>query len=711
MNENDKSLRVVLLGNPNTGKSSLFNALVGGQQQVGNYPGATIEQFVGRCTHEGRELAITDLPGLYSLNPASPDEQIAVDILLAPNVTDMQVMDVVVCVLDASNLVRNLYLTTQVLELGIPSVVALNMMDIATQAETTIDIEQLSAALGVPVVVTHGSRKQGIGELRSAIASATVVATTKVTFSEPVEAAIVSATSATAVQAVACQRRCFLNELALSTDVELCGDEQVESKQAMKFSAAVELCKQQFDAVGDRISMEPIARYAWINQVVSSVVERGDTDHSLVRRRWLDRVLIHPFSGSLVFLAMLTLLFQAVFSWSGPAMDLIGTLFEWLGNGVESLIAEGILRSLIVDGLIAGIGGVVIFLPQILILFFFIGLMEDFGYMARAAYLMDSIMSKVGLSGKSFIPLLSSFACAIPGIMAARSIKNRNDRLATMLIAPLMSCSARLPVYILLTAACIPERQVFGGWISQQALVLVSMYLLGIVVAVCVAWILKKTMLKGETPVFVMELPSFKMPSVAIVSRKMFQQGMDFVKQAGTLILACTVLIWALAYFPRSDETVKQLSATQTAGFQLRNSYLGIAGQAIEPVVRPLGWDWKIGIAVLASFPAREVVVGTMGVIYNLGDEEDEASEGLREHLKKARWDDDPKKNLVFTVPVGLSIMVFFALCAQCVSTLAVLKKETQSWRWPLFTFVYMTVLAYVAAWVTFVVASSSLMA
>jgi ferrous iron transport protein B len=707
MNENDKSLRVALLGNPNTGKSSLFNALVGGQQQVGNYPGATVEKFVGRCAHEGRELAITDLPGLYSLNPASPDEQIAVDILLTPNVADMQVMDVVVCVLDASNLVRNLYLTTQVLELGIPAVVALNMMDVAAQAETTIDVEQLSAALGVPVVVTHGSRKQGIDELRSAIASATVVATTKVTFSDPVEAAIASATAATADQAVACHRRCFLNELALSTDVELCGDEQVESKQTTNFSDALDLCKQQFDAAGDRISMEPIARYAWINQVVSSVVECRDTEHSLVRRRWLDRVLIHPFSGSLIFLATLTLLFQAVFSWSGPAMDLIGALFAWLGSGVESLIAEGMLRSLIVDGLIAGIGGVVIFLPQILILFFFIGLMEDFGYMARAAYLMDNVMSKVGLSGKSFIPLLSSFACAIPGIMAARSIKNRNDRLATMLIAPLMSCSARLPVYILLTAACIPERQVFGGWISQQALVLVSMYLLGIVVAICVAWILKKTILKGETPVFVMELPSFKMPSISIVSRKMFQQGMDFVKQAGTLILACTVLIWALAYFPRSEETV-ELSATQTSGIQLRNSYLGRAGQAIEPVVRPLGWDWKIGIAVLASFPAREVVVGTMGVIYNLGDEEDEASEGLRDHLKNARWDHDPTKP-VFTVPVGLSIMVFFALCAQCVSTLAVLKKETQSWRWPLFTFVYMTVLAYVAAWVTFVVASNSL--
>jgi ferrous iron transport protein B len=708
MNGNDKSLRVALLGNPNTGKSSLFNALVGGQQQVGNYPGATIEKFVGRCTHEGREIAVVDLPGLYSLNPASPDEQIAVDVLLTPNVADMHVMDVVVCVLDASNLVRNLYLTTQVLELEIPAVVALNMMDVATQDETTIDVEELSATLGVAVVVTHGSRKQGIDELRSAIASAAVVATTKVTFSESVEVAIASATTATTDQVVACQRRCFLNELALSTDVELCADEQVESKQTSEFTAALDLFKQQFDAAGDRISMEPIARYAWINQVVSSVVQRGETDHSLVRRRWLDRVLIHPFSGSLVFLAMLTLLFQAVFSWSGPAMDLIGMLFQWLGSGVESLIAEGMLRSLIVDGLIAGIGGVVIFLPQILILFFFIGLMEDFGYMARAAYLMDNIMSKVGLSGKSFIPLLSSFACAIPGIMAARSIKNRNDRLATMLIAPLMSCSARLPVYILLTAACIPEEQVLGGWISQQTLVLLSMYLLGIVVAICVAWILKKTMLKGETPVFVMELPSFKMPSVSIVSRKMFQQGMDFVKQAGTLILACTVLIWALAYFPRSEGTAEQLPATQTAGIQLRNSYLGRAGQAIEPVVKPLGWDWKIGIAVLASFPAREVVVGTMGVIYNLGDEEDEASAGLRDHLRNARWDDDPTKP-VFTIPVGLSIMVFFALCAQCVSTLAVLKKETQSWRWPLFTFVYMTVLAYVAAWVTFVVANNSL--
>ena len=708
MKENDKSISVALLGNPNTGKSSLFNALVGGQQQVGNYPGATIEKFIGHCTHEGRELAIVDLPGLYSLNPASPDEQVAVDVLLTPNLADMQVLDVVVCVLDASNLVRNLYLTTQVLELGIPAVVALNMMDVAAQAATTIDVERLSTLLGVPVVVTHGSRQQGIDELRSAIATTNVAAATQVTFSQSIEAAISAATTATSIQESAVQRRCFLNELTLSTDNEPLGNDQAKTNQTTDFAAELDLCKQQFDTAGDRISMEPIARYAWINQVFSSVVERADAGRSLVRRRWLDRVLIHPFSGSLVFLVMLTLLFQAVFSWSGPAMDLISMLFQLLGSGVESLIAQGMLRSLVVDGLIAGIGGVVIFLPQILILFFFIGLMEDFGYMARAAYLMDNIMSKVGLSGKSFIPLLSSFACAIPGIMAARSIKNRNDRLATMLIAPLMSCSARLPVYILITAACIPERQILGGWVSQQALVLLSMYLLGIVVAICVAWILKKTMLKGKTPVFVMELPSFKMPSISIVSRKMFQQGMDFVKQAGTLILACTVLIWALAYFPRSEPAVEQLSATQISGIQLRNSYLGRAGQAIEPVVRPLGWDWKIGIAVLASFPAREVVVGTMGVIYNLGDEEDEASAGLRDHLKNATWDDDPSKP-VFTVPVGLSIMVFFALCAQCVSTLAVLKKETQSWRWPLFTFVYMTVLAYVAAWVTFVVASNCL--
>ncbi|MEC7565038.1 MAG: ferrous iron transport protein B [Planctomycetota bacterium] len=728
MSKQNEVLQVVLLGNPNTGKSSLFNALVGGKQQVGNYPGATIEKFQGRCWQDDIEVVITDLPGLYSLVPGSPDEQVAVDVLLDPASDDST--DVIVCVLDASNLTRNLYLTTQVLELKIPAVVALNMMDIAESSNLSIDVEGLERQLGVPVLVTHGNRKQGISELRQAMVSRATTSSVCIELDEEIEQGVAELTADRSVPEQSLVRRQFLNALATETAIEA------------ELSPVVSKCKRQLRERNCRsIAAEPTARYAWINSTVASLVTGTSQNH--IRDRWLDRLLIHPLSGSLIFLMMLVLLFQAVFTWAAPAMDLISAGFSWLGGGVESIVPAGIFQSLLVDGVIAGIGGVVIFLPQILILFFFIGLLEDFGYMARAAYLMDNMMSRVGLSGKSFIPLLSSFACAIPGIMAARAIENRNDRMATMLIAPLMSCSARLPVYILLTAACIPEKRILGGWLSQQAVVLFSMYLLGMVVAVAVAWILKKTILRGETPVFVMELPGFKIPSVMVVLRKMSQQGKEFVKQAGTLILACTVLIWALAYFPQNDEARLQIESempelvrlqtqiasdaqanrqvqpqqqqrldalqveyeTRVAGLHLRQSYLGQAGQAIEPLVRPLGWDWKIGVAVLASFPAREVVVGTMGVIYNLGAEADESSQGLRNQLRSAHWDDDPEKP-VYTIPVALSIMVFFALCAQCVSTLAVLKKETQSWRWPLFTFVYMTVLAYAAAWVTFVIVS-----
>jgi ferrous iron transport protein B len=374
-------------------------------------------------------------------------------------------------------------------------------------------------------------------------------------------------------------------------------------------------------------------------------------------------------------------------------------------------MAEGTLRSLLVDGVIAGVGGVLVFLPQILILFLFLAALEDCGYMARAAYLMDKLMSRVGLSGKSFIPLLSSFACAIPGIMAARVIENRRDRLATILVAPLMSCSARLPVYTLLIAAFIPGTKYFGGWLGLQGLTFFAMYLIGIVVAVVVALLLKKTLLRGETPPFVMELPSYKLPSLRNVAYRVAERGWAFVRRAGTLIFAASIVVWAAAWFPHNPQVEAQVRGQYAgqadsdiehavAGAYLRDSYLGRAGHWVQPVVRPLGWDWKIGCAVIASFPAREVVIGTMGVIYNLGGETDEESQPLRERLHSETWPDSGEP--VYNIPVALSIMVFFALCAQCVSTLVIIRRETASWRWPIFTFIYMTGLAYVAALVTY---------
>jgi ferrous iron transport protein B len=473
-------------------------------------------------------------------------------------------------------------------------------------------------------------------------------------------------------------------------------------------------------------AVEAMARYDWVQRVLQGVARRPD-DHQPTTSDRIDAVLTHKVWGTLVFAAMMAVLFSSIFIFAVPLMDFIDGAVGSLAGLVESIMPQGALRSLAVDGVIGGVGAVVIFLPQILILFLFIAVLEDCGYMARAAFLMDRLMAGVGLSGKSFIPLLSSFACAVPGIMATRVIENRRDRLATILIAPLMSCSARLPVYVILIGAFVPAERYLGGLVGLQGLVLFSMYAIGIVVAIAIAWLLKKTLLCGETPPFVLELPSYKMPSVRTVTYRMAERGWAFLGRAGTVIFAVTIVIWALAYYPRSEQRVADGIAAEraalagdaaaiaefndpvnldhlAASLHQRYSFLGRAGQWIEPVVRPLGWDWRIGCAAIASFPAREVVLGVLGVIYHLGPEVDLGAEGdqsrLQEQLRAARWDDTGEN--VYNLPVALSIMVFFALCAQCAATLAVIRRETNSWRWPLFTFTYMTALAYVGALLTY---------
>ena len=478
-----------------------------------------------------------------------------------------------------------------------------------------------------------------------------------------------------------------------------------------------------------------MARYGWVGRVLEGVVVRRDSERGLAPTDRIDQVLTHPIGGLVIFGLMMLLVFQAVFLGAQPLMDLIDVCVGAIGNWIGGLLPEGALRSLLVDGVVGGAGGVIVFLPQILILFFFVAVLEDCGYMARAAYLMDRVMTRVGLSGKSFIPLLSSFACAIPGIMATRVIENRRDRLTTILIAPLMSCSARLPVYTVLIAAFIPVRQYAGGLISLRALVMMAMYLVGMLTAVVVALILKRTLLRGPTPPFVLELPTYKWPSLRTVLHRMFERGWAFIRQAGTLIVAVSIVVWAALYYPRHPELVEapyaaqrtalesqlarlpsnsdhvqQISEqladidAQIAGEYRRQSYLGIAGHWIEPIVKPLGWDWRIGCAAIASFPAREVIIATLGIIYDLGEDVDLETESdstrLQTALRQARWAGTDRP--VFNVPVALSIMVFFALCAQCASTLVVIKRETNSWRWPLFTFGYMTTLAYVGALLTY---------
>jgi ferrous iron transport protein B len=737
----EQAISVALIGNPNTGKSTLFNALVGVRQRTGNYPGVTVEKKVGRIDFHDQSFSMVDLPGTYSLAPRSPDEMIAVDVLLGRR-NEVAQPDVVLYIVDASNLERNLYLISQVLELARPTVLALNMVDVAKDKGLAIDVDRLRKQLGIPIVEVQANRKRGLTELKEAIAKSvgTTVGAPASPFADEFQREVDNLVALTNQEGDEPLPRYLAERLLLDTSgylqkVDLPGVDD-------KFLEVVSEARERLAEIGQPIpAVEAMSRYAWVSEVLEGVVKRPVHQRNTVSDR-IDRILTHRLWGSLVFVALMIVMFQSVFLVAEPASWAIDQLNGWLAGLVDANLSEGPLRSLLVDGVIAGVGGVLVFLPQIFTLFFFIAVLEGCGYMARAAYLMDRLMSRVGLSGKSFIPLLSSFACAIPGIMAARVIENRRDRLTTILVAPLMSCSARLPVYVLLIGAFIPNTKVFGGFLGLQGLTMFAMYSIGIVAAVFVALILKKTILRGPTPAFVMELPSYKVPSVGAVLHRMFDRGWAFVRRAGTLIVAVTIIVWAAAYYPRDESDIapdllkdrdrleseiaeleseieqsrdgesrhqaelKSLREQSLAvdneieGSYLKNSFLGRMGEFVEPVVKPLGWDWKIGCAAIASFPAREVVVATMGVIYNLGSDVDEDSQELQASLKRAEW--EVTEEPVFNIPVALSIMVFFALCAQCASTLVVMKRETNSWRWPLFTFVYMTSLAYIGALLTY---------
>ncbi|MEQ8785859.1 MAG: ferrous iron transport protein B [Pirellulaceae bacterium] len=736
-----KPVTVALIGNPNTGKSTLFNALSGVRQQTGNYPGVTVEKKIGRMDFEDRAFSLVDLPGTYSLAPRSPDEMIAVDVLLGRR-GDMTQPDVVLCIVDASNLERNLYLVSQVLELGRPTVLALNMVDVASDKGLTLDIARLRKQLDVPIVEIQANRKRGLAELKQALAQAAAAPAHTPTspFPEAFQAEVRSLAALERKQGEPVLPRYLIERLILDTGGYL---EQAQLAGVNEsILAEVKAARERLAEAGFPVpAVEAVSRYKWVGEVLDGVVTRPSQRRVTLSDK-IDKVLTHKVLGSMVFVLVMIVLFQAVFLVAEPASALIDWMNGELTMLVEASVAEGALRSLLVNGVIGGVGGVLVFLPQIFTLFLFIAILEDCGYMSRAAYLMDKLMSRVGLSGKSFIPLLSSFACAIPGIMATRVIENPRDRLTTILVAPLMSCSARLPVYTLLIVAFIPQQTYFYGLLGLQGITLFAMYSIGIVTAVIVAFALKRTMLRGATPPFVMELPGYKVPGLRIVLHRMLERGWAFIRRAGTLIFAVTVVVWAAAYYPRNEAAVdpalfqrqafleEQLADLEThmafpghdaddhaedraaleeelsevgnqiEGEYLEDSFLGRAGHFVEPVVRPLGWDWRIGCAAIASFPAREVIIATLGVIYKLGEEQDEESETLKETLRDAKWEGTNEP--VFNIPVALSIMVFFALCAQCGATLAVIRRETNSWRWPIFTFAYMTALAYLGALVTY---------
>jgi ferrous iron transport protein B len=763
-------LVVALIGNPNTGKSTLFNALSGSRALTGNYPGVTVERKIGRTRIGDRVVDIIDLPGTYSLAPRSLDEMVAVDVLLGRQ-PDTPRPQVVVCIVDASNLERNLYLVSQVRELGLPVVLVLNMTDVAAERGVTFDPVQLSQRLGLPLVTTEAHRRRGIDQLRVAILDAadspSAPASVPTIFPPELRA------ECDALADQLCQWNSppldhFLRQRLL-LDVGGWLEQNTARDHQSELSGWLQQARARLAEKGCPVpAVEARSRYRWIRETLQGVVSRPEVAPRTFSDR-LDRLLTHQFLGLLVFVALMLLIFQAIYRGAAPLMEWCEAGQTWIADHVGQWLSPGPLQSLVTDGIIGGVGSVLVFLPQIVILFLFIALLEDCGYMARAAFIMDKLMTRVGLSGKSFVPLMSSFACAVPGIMATRTIENRQDRFTTILIAPLMSCSARQPVYALLIGAFFPATYFMGNLLGVRELALFAMTSLGALVAIPTAWLIKRFFFPGETPPFVMELPSYKWPSPRLVLARVYDQARAFVVRAGTLIFMTNILVWAAGYFPGDHTLVNQLQAqvdeleaeqeSQTAerdkqaAFKqkaelmlasgpsgrgmvlsqpeladsgqalaaseqrlaaierdlaplkaqrnaessrlLEQSLLGRLGRAIEPIVRPLGWDWRIGVGVLASFPAREVIVSTLGTIYSLGGEE----EGLEQALHSATW---PDGRPVYSISVALSIMVFFALCAQCASTLMVIHRETNDWRWALFAFVYMTGLAYLGALLTY---------
>ncbi len=699
--------RVALAGNPNTGKTSLFNRLTGANARVGNYPGVTVEREIGRWTLDVGVVEVMDVPGAYSLAARSAEEQVAMRALFG---LDGDVRpSAVVLVVDATQLVRNLYFALQLIEADIPTVIALNLMDVARAQGTAPDPTRVSDALGVPVVGVSANTGEGLDALAKAVSG--VLARPDTGRARPAwrYPFAVEKDLAKLVPLVATRDPAEARALALWAVLSVePGDELIDVPANVR--AAVGDVRAAAEAAGRDLDAEIIgARYAFLDGLGLArppSAERTFTDR-------VDAVVLHPVAGLVLFLAVMGALFQALFSWSEPFIGAIEGLFAWLGGAVRGALPPGLLADFLVDGVINGFGSVLVFLPQILMLFAMLGFLEDSGYMARVAYLVDRGMKAVGLHGRAFVPMLSGYACAVPAIMATRTLERRRDRLLTMMVVPLMSCSARLPVYTLIIASLFPVDATMLGVLPVQGGMMVFMYVFSTGMALLAAGVLGRTVLRGPKVPLLLELPPYRLPRAASVVRQMWLRAKMFVTEAGTVILACTVVLWALLAFPRdvplskdydalragaSDEVAAQLDAEEE-GERLRGSYGGRLGRAIEPVIAPLGFDWKIGVGLVGAFAAREVFVSTMGVVYGIGADTDEQSLPLRDRIRAERR---PDGSPVYSPLVGLSLMIFFALSAQCMSTLAVVKRESHSWRWPVFLFAYMTVLAWVTSFAVY---------
>jgi len=675
------SALVAVIGNPNTGKSSLFNALTGIRQHVGNYPGITVERKEGACRLEDGEVTLIDLPGTYSLAAMSADEQVIIDVLSGRQ-AETRAPSAVLCVVDASNLRRNLFLVSQVAETGLPVVVALNMIDEARQRGVTLDVPGLAARLGVPVVPTVAVKGEGLPELRRALSEALRSKNQFAPVAWP--PAVVEARGIVADAAAKAGRPCSEAEISrLLFDVE----------PSLAFTGMIEArarAHKVLESAGiDPVSAEAFLRYRHLDGLIGGVAKAAEPTPAAERPYKIDKLFTHRVGGLLVFLALMFGVFASVYWIAKPLMDGIKWLFDSLGGWAGGALAgHPMLKDLVVDGVIKGAGGVITFLPQILILFLYVAILEDSGYMARAAFLMDKVFSWTGLNGKSFVPMLSSFACAVPAIMTTRTIEDPKARLSTILVSPLMSCSARLPVYVLMIGAFIEPK--YGPLWAGVALF--AMHLLGLVAAIPIAFVINRFLLKLRPLPFILEMPPYRMPRPLSVGRRMFLSGREFVVRAGTVIFAISIIIWALSYFPRPSSPDVDKSAA------LEQSVLGRFGKAVQPVFAPAGFDWKTTVAVLAAFPAREVVVSTLGILYSV-----EEGGSLNKEMAQAKW---PDGRAVFTPAMAAAVMVFFAFCLQCGSTMAVMAREA-SWKWAGFAFVYMTTLAWIAAVATYQIGRS----
>ena len=694
-------LKVALIGNPNTGKTSVFNALTGLNQKVGNYPGITVEKKEGSCRlNRTTKAHILDLPGTYSLNASSMDESVVIELLLNRNNKDFP--DVAVVVTDVENLKRNLLLFTQIKDLEVPTLLVVNMSDQMKRKGISIDLEQLQADLGTQVILTSMRHQDGVVALKEALVNYRQLPTTPLLDLQTIDVDYFSRLQKT-----------FPSESLYKLWLVITQDVNFSSLERNRIQASSDF-KIQSDAVLKRLQQkETIKRYQIINQTLKQAY-KVDSNVATDLRSRIDHILIHKFWGYVFFFALLLLIFQSIFDWSSVPMDFIDSSFAQLSQQVNAVLPPGLFTSLLAEGIIPGLGGIVIFIPQIAFLFLFIALLEESGYMSRVVFLMDRGLRRFGLSGKSVIPLVSGTACAIPAVMATRNIENWKERLLTIIVTPFTTCSARLPVYLILISLVIPERTILG--INAQGLTLMGLYVLGFAMALLSSWVLKSYFKTTAKSYFVVEMPNYKMPQMKNVGITVLEKTKSFVTEAGKIILAFSVLLWLMASFgpgepfAKADTIVREANSNtsltaealevEIASYRLEHSYIGILGKAIEPVIRPLGYDWKIGIALISSFAAREVFVGSLATIYSVGSEEETPIKNRMAQEK--RFNGQP----VFDLATGISLMLFYAFAMQCMSTLAIVKKETNSWRWPMLQLGLMTIIAYVSAFAAYQILS-----